>query len=299
MIDVAEDQEHRSISLEVDAGYRRRKLVDTFVRGMCVVATLLAIIPLVVILGYIVFKGASALTPSFFTALPKPPGEAGGGMANAIVGTLTLVALACAFGVPTGVLAGVYLAEFGPGSKLGHAIRFSADVMAGIPSIVAGLFIYTLVVVPMHRFSAIAGGLALAMLMLPTVMRTTEELLKLVPDALREAALALGVPKWRAILRVVLRTAAPGIATGVVLAVARVTGETAPLLFTALNNNGWAGGIDQPTASLTMLIYQYSGSPYEDQQSQAWAAALVLVTMILVLNISARLLVRNRVRGAR
>ena len=280
-------------------GDRRRKIVDAIVRGACVVATAMAIVPLVVILGYIIFKGAAAITPSFFTDLPKPPGEAGGGMANAIVGTLTLVGLACAFGVPLGILAGVYLAEFGPESRLGRTIRFSADVMAGIPSIVAGLFIYTLIVVPMHRFSAIAGGLALAMLMLPTVTRTTEELLKLVPDALREAALALGVPKWRAILRVVLRTAAPGIATGIVLAVARVTGETAPLLFTALNNNGWAAGIDQPTASLTIQIYQYAGSPYEDQQAQAWAAALVLVAIVLVLNVSARFLVRHRVQGAR
>jgi phosphate transport system permease protein len=279
-------------------GYRRRKVKDALVRGACVFATFLAVLPLVFILGYITFKGASALRWSFFTELPKPPGEEGGGMANAISGTLTLVALSCAIGVPIGVLAGVYLAEFGKG-KLGHAIRFCSDVMAGVPSIVAGLFVYTLVVVPMHRFSALAGGIALALLMLPTVTRTTEELLKLVPDALREAALALGVPKWRAILRVVLRTAAPGIATGVVLAIARVSGETAPLLFTALNNNGWANGIDQPTASLTIQIYQYAGSPYEDQQTQAWAAAFVLVVLVLVLNVSARLLVRSRVKGAR
>ena len=279
-------------------GYRRRKVKDAIVRGACVFATLLAVLPLVAILGYIALKGGSALRWSFFTELPKPPGEEGGGMANAITGTLTLVALSCAIGVPIGVGAGVYLAEFGKG-KLGRAIRFSTDVMAGVPSIVAGLFVYTLVVVPMHRFSALAGGIALAMLMLPTVTRTTEELLKLVPDALREAALALGVPKWRAILRVVLRTAAPGIATGVVLAIARVSGETAPLLFTALNNNGWAGGIDQPTASLTIQIYQYAGSPYDDQQTQAWAAAFVLVVLVLVLNVSARLLVRSRVKGAR
>ena len=278
-------------------GYRRRKVVDVVVRGLCVFATLLAVIPLVTILGYIVIKGGSALTWSFFTELPKPPGETGGGMSNAILGTLKLVGLACAFGVPLGVLAGVFLAEFG-NNKYGKVIRFAADVMSGTPSIVAGLFIYALVVVPMHRFSAIAGGLALALLMLPTVTRTTEELLKLVPDALREAALALGVPKWRATLRVVLRTAAPGIATGVVLAVARVTGETAPLLFTALNNND-VSGLDQPTASLTVQIYQYAGSPYEDQQTQAWAAALVLVTIVLVLNVSARVLVRHRVPGAR
>ena len=278
--------------------YRRRRLVDVLVHASCAVATLIAVIPLLVILGYIVFKGAGSLNLAFFTELPKPPGEAGGGMANAIVGTLTLVAIACAIGVPMGVLAGVFVAEFGA-NKFGKIVRFSADVMSGLPSIVAGLFVYALVVVPMHRFSALAGGLALAVLMLPTVMRTTEELLRLVPDALREAALALGVPKWRTIVRVVLRTAAPGIATGVVLAVARVTGETAPLLFTALSNNGWADGLDQPTASLTMQIYQYAGSPYEDQQAQAWAAALVLISVVLVLNVTARALVRHRVRGAR
>ena len=278
--------------------YRRRRIVNHVVHGMCIGSTILAIIPLVVILAYIGFKGAASLNWAFLTELPKPPGETGGGMANAIAGTLTLVALACAIGVPLGVLAAVFVAEFGA-NKFGRLVRFSADVMSGLPSIVAGLFVYALVVVPMHRFSALAGGLALAVLMLPTVMRTTEELLRLVPDALREAALALGVPKWRTILRVVLRTAAPGIATGIVLAVARVTGETAPLLFTALNNNGWAGGIDQPTASLTVQIYQYAGSPYEDQQAQAWAAALVLVSVVLILNVSARLLVRHRVHGAR
>lgn len=278
--------------------YQKRRVTNLVVQGACVTATLLAVIPLIVILGYIVFKGAGSLNWAFFTELPKPPGEPGGGMANAIAGTLTLVGIACAIGVPLGILAGVFVVEFGA-NKFGKLVQFSADVMSGLPSIVAGLFVYAIVVVPMHRFSALAGGLALAVLMLPTVMRTTEELLRLVPDALREAALALGVPKWRTILRVVLRTAAPGIATGVVLAVARVTGETAPLLFTALNNNGWAEGIDQPTASLTVQIYQYAGSPYEDQQAQAWAAALVLVSVVLLLNVSARLLVRQRVRGGR
>jgi phosphate transport system permease protein len=278
------------------SAYTRRKITDVVVRGLCVAATVLAVLPLLAILGYIVIKGGSALSVSFFTELPKPPGEPNAGMANAIVGTLTLVGLACAAGVPLGIFAGVYLAEFGD-NWFGRVVRFCTDVMSGVPSIVAGLFIYALVVVPMKRFSAIAGGLALAMLMLPTVTRTTEELLRLVPHALREAALALGVPKWRAILRVVLRTAAPGIATGVVLAVARVTGETAPLLFTALNNNGFSKGIDQPTASLTVQIFQYAGSPYEDQQAQAWAAALVLVAIVLLLNVSARLLVRHRVAG--
>lgn len=277
-------------------GYRAHRAIDVIMRGLCVLATLAALVPLIAIIGYIAVKGAGALNLSFFTELPKPPGEPDAGMANAIVGTLTLVGLACAVGVPLGVLAGVFLAELGSG-WFSKVVRFSADVMSGVPSIVAGLFIYTIVVVPMRRFSAIAGGLALAMIMLPTVTRTTEELLRLVPGSLREAALALGVPKWKAILKVVLRTAAPGIATGVVLAVARVCGETAPLLFTALNNSGWSGGIDQPTASLTIQIYQYAGSPYEDQQAQAWAAALVLVTIVLLLNISARLLVRHRTPG--
>jgi phosphate transport system permease protein len=278
-------------------GYMKSKITDVVVRGLCALATVVALVPLCLILFHILMKGGSALTASFFTELPKAPGEANPGMANAIVGTLTIVALACAFGVPLGVLAGVYLAEFGATSLFGRGVRFAADVLAGVPSIVAGLFVYALVVVPMKRNSAIAGGLALGILMLPTVTRTTEELMKLVPDALREAALALGVPKWRAIPRVVLRTAAPGIVTGVVLAVARVTGETAPLLFTSLNNNGWAQGVDQPTASLTVQIFQYAGSPYEDQQRQAWAAAAVLVAIVLILNVTARLLVRNRVRS--
>ncbi len=276
-----------------DATYRTRRAKDLAVRVACVAATLVAIVPLVSILGYVAVRGAMALTPSFFTELPRPPGEAGGGMANAIVGTLTLVGLGGLFGIPPGILAGIYLAELGQG-RLARVIRLGADVLAGLPSIVAGLFVYALVVVPMHRFSALAGGLALGVLMLPTVTRTTEELLRLVPDSLREAALALGAPAWRATLRIVLRTAGPGIATGVVLALVRVMGETAPLLFTALNNNGWADGVDQPTASLTVQIYQYAGSPYDDQQAQAWAAALVLVALVLVLNVAARLLVRTK-----
>lgn len=279
-----------------DAAYRRRKALDVVVRGACVAATLLALVPLVSILGYVAVRGAPALSWSFFTELPRPPGEAGGGMANAIVGTLTLVALGGAIGIPPGILAGIYLSEFGRG-RLAHAIRLATDVLSGLPSIVAGLFVYALVVVPMHRFSAFAGGVALGVLMLPTVTRTTEELLRLVPDSLREAALALGAPAWRSTLQVVLRTAGPGIATGVALAVVRATGETAPLLFTTMNNSGWAGGLDQPTASLTVQIYQYAGSPYDDQQAQAWAAALVLVVLVLILNVSARLLVRHRTQA--
>jgi phosphate transport system permease protein len=246
------------------------------------------------VLYYVTARGIGGINLDFFTELPKPVGESGGGMANAIVGTLKLVFLACALGIPPGVLAGVYLAEFGHG-RFGKMVRFSADVMSGVPSITVGIFVYALVVLTTKQFSALAGGIALAILMLPTVTRTTEELLKLVPESLREAALGLGLPKWRATLRVMLRTAAPGIATGVMLAVARVAGETAPLLFTAFNNRFWSSGLTEPTASLPVNIYTYAVSPYEEWHRQAWAAALVLLLLVLVLNISARLLVRSRV----
>jgi phosphate transport system permease protein len=284
------------VNATVSDRYLLRKGTDYVVRGACVVATLLALVPLASVLYYVTSRGIGGINLDFFTELPKPVGEAGGGMANAILGTLKLVALACLLGIPPGVLAGVYLAEFG-GTRFGKLTRFCADVMAGVPSITIGLFVYALLVLRTKQFSAIAGGLALAVLMLPTVTRTTEELLKLVPESLREAALGLGVPKWRATLRIVLRTAAPGIATGVMLAVARVAGETAPLLFTAFNNRFWSDGLNEPTASLPVQIYTYAVSPYEDWHRQAWAAALVLVVLVLVLNISARLLVRNRVRA--
>jgi len=279
------------------SSYNRRKFTDVFVRSACVLSALIALVPLGSVLYYVTVRGIGGVNLDFFTELPKPVGEAGGGMANAIVGTLKLVLLACVFGIPPGVLAGVYLAEFGD-SRFGKWVRFSADVMSGVPSITIGIFVYSLVVLTTKQFSAFAGGVALAILMLPTVTRTTEELLKLVPESLREAALGLGIPKWRATLRVMLRTAAPGIATGVMLAVARVAGETAPLLFTAFNNRFWSNGFNEPTASLPVNIYTYAVSPYEEWHRQAWAAALVLLLMVLILNISARLLVRSRV-GAR
>jgi phosphate transport system permease protein len=277
--------------------YSRRKFTDVFVRSACVLAAVIALVPLISVLYYVTARGIGGINLDFFTELPKPVGEAGGGMANAIVGTLKLVLLACAIGIPPGVLAGVYLAEFGH-SRFGKLVRFSADVMSGVPSITVGIFVYSLVVLQTKQFSALAGGIALAVLMLPTVTRTTEELLKLVPESLREAALGLGLPKWRATLRVMLRTAAPGIATGVMLAVARVAGETAPLLFTAFNNRFWSSGLNEPTASLPVNIYTYAVSPYEEWHRQAWTAALVLLLLVLLLNVSARLLVRNRV-GAR
>jgi len=277
--------------------YARRKFMNVFVRSTCVAATVIALIPLVSVLYYVTSRGIGGISLDFFSELPKPVGESGGGMANALVGTLKLIFLACVFGIPPGVLAGVYLAEFGA-SRFGKLVRFSADVMSGVPSITVGIFVYSLVVLRAKHFSAFAGGLALGVLMLPTVTRTTEELLKLVPESLREAALGLGLPKWRATLRVMLRTAAPGIATGVMLAVARVAGETAPLLFTAFSNPFWSSGLNEPTASLPVNIYNYAVSPYEEWHRQAWAAALVLLLLVLLLNVSARLLVRSRV-GAR
>jgi phosphate transport system permease protein len=275
--------------------YQRRRVTDIVVRGLCVLATLIALVPLASVLYYVLVRGIGGINLEFFTELPKPVGETGGGMGHAVVGTLKLVGLACAFGIPPGVLAGVYLAEFGY-TRFAKIVRFSADVMSGVPSITVGLFVYALVVLTMKHFSALAGGFALAILMLPTVTRTTEELLKLVPQSLREAALGLGVPKWRATLLVMLRTALPGIAVGIMLSVARVAGETAPLLFTALSNSSWSSGVNEATASLSVQIYNNAVSPYEDWHRQAWAAALVLLLTVLILNISARFLVRTRMR---
>jgi phosphate transport system permease protein len=267
--------------------------MDLLTRGACVALTLLALVPLCSVLAYLIAQGLGGLSWSFFSELPAPVGEAGGGFGNAILGSLLLVGLACCLGIPIGVLSGVYLAEFG-NNRFAKTVRFSADVMAGVPSIAVGIFVYTLIVLSMRRFSALAGGIALGILMLPTITRTTEELLKLVPDSLREAGLALGVPKWRVILRVVLRTGAPGIATGIMLAVARAAGETAPLLFTAFNSRFWSTRLDAPIGSLPVQIYTYAISPYEDWHRQAWAAALVLVALVLVLNVSARLLTYSR-----
>jgi phosphate transport system permease protein len=277
--------------------YQYRRAKDLIVRTACVAAVVIAVIPLGLVLTYVAVQGIAGLNWSFFTQLPKPVGEVGGGMANAIFGTLEIVALASMIGVPVGVLAGVYLAEYGA-SKLGKVVRFAADVMSGVPSITVGLFVYGIIVLRTHQFSAWAGAVALAVLMLPTVTRTSEELLKLVPNTLREAALGLGVSRWRATIKVVLRTAAPGIATGVMLAVARVAGETAPLLFTAFGNRFWASGINQPTATLPVQIYTYAVSPYDDWHKQAWTAALVLVLLVLILNFVARWTLRHRVRAS-
>ena len=270
--------------------YGSRRFIDRAVRAACASALLIAVVPLGLVLYYVTSKGLGGLDVNFFTRLPKPVGETGGGMGNAVIGTLQLLGLATLFGVPPGILAGIYLAEYGD-RGFGRAVRFAADVMSGVPSITVGLFIYTLLVVRVKHFSALAGALALAILMLPTITRTTEELIKLVPDSLREAALGLGVPRYRATLLVVVRTALPGIMTGIMLAIARVAGETAPLLFTAFSNRFWSSSLDEPTASLPVQIYTYAVSPYEDWHRQAWTAAFVLVAMVLVLNLSARLIV--------
>jgi phosphate transport system permease protein len=277
-------------------GYRYRRFIDRLMRAFCVLSLVLAIVPLGLVLYYVAAKGIGGIDLHFFTRLPKPVGEGGGGMGNAVLGTLQLVALASAFGIPPGILAGIYLSEYGERS-FGKLVRFAADVMSGIPSITVGLFVYAIIVMRVKHFSILAGAIALAILMLPTVTRTTEELLKLVPEALREAALGLGVPRYKATLRIVLRTALPGIATGIMLAIARVAGETAPLLFTAFSNRFWSSSINEPTASLPVQIFTYAVSPYEDWHRQAWAAAFVLVAIVLVLNLSARLLVRHKVRS--
>jgi phosphate transport system permease protein len=268
-------------------------VVDRLLRGACLCALLIAVIPLLSVLYYVASRGLSGLDWPLLTKLPAPVGEPGGGIAHALEGTLILVALAIGIGIPVGIAAGIFVAEFG-GGRVGWCVRFAADVMSGIPSISIGIFVYTLVVVPMGHFSALAGGLALGLLTIPTTMRSTEELLRVVPHSLREAALALGVPRWRTTVRVVLRTAMPGIVTGVMLSVARVAGESAPLLFTAFGNRDWSRGPKEPIASLSVQIYTYAVSPYAQWHRQAWAGALVLVAFVLALNLGARLLVSWR-----
>jgi len=270
----------------------RRKIISRIAETLCAVAVLLALVPLAMILFYVVKEGSGSLNRAFFTHMPKPVGEAGGGMANAILGTLMLIGLAALFAVPIGCIAGVHLSEY-PATRFSSVVRFSADALNGVPSIVIGIFAYGLVVLPVKRFSAIAGGVALGLLMLPIVVRTTEELLRLVPSGLREGALALGATRSRAVFSVILPAALPGILTGILVALARVAGETAPLLFTAFNNQYWSTNITQPIASLTVQVFTYAISPYDDWHRQAWAGAFLLVMIILALSIVARLAVRR------
>lgn len=250
-------------------------------------ATTLALIPLFSVFFYVLHQGAPALDMDFFTKLPKPVGETGGGMANSLLGTVTLVFLASLLGVPWGIATGLYLSEYGKG-RLSHLVRFSADMLASIPSIIIGLFVYALIVMTMKRFSAMAGGLALGILMIPTVARSTEELLKIVPGHIREAGLALGLPRWKVTLWIVLKGSRGAIVTAIMLSVARVAGETAPLLFTAFNNRFWQAGLDQPISSLPVQIYTYAISPYEDWHRQAWAGAFVLVMLVFTMNLITR-----------
>jgi phosphate transport system permease protein len=261
--------------------------------ALMVLATLVLLTPLGLVFFHIVKMGLSSLSVDFFTQIPKPTGESGGGMANGLLGSAIQILLASCLGLPVGILGAVYLTEFG-GGRLAEAIRFSADVLAGIPSIITGMVAYTLLVVPMKGFSALAGAAALALIMIPIVLRTTEEQLKMVPGTLREASLALGVPLWRTSLKVMLKSASKGIVTGILLSVARIAGETAPLLFTALGNQFWSRKLTEPMASLPLQIFSFAIAPYEDWHKLAWAGALVLVVIMFTLNLGARLLGRQK-----
>lgn len=277
------------------SNHRWRKCKNAFMQVLTLTCALLVVVPLALVFYHVVKSGIGALNWDFFTKLPKPVGELGGGMANAIVGTFVLLALAALIGVPIGVLGGIYLSEYG-GTRLNWWIRFTADILNGVPSIIWGIVVYALVVVPMKGFSAWAGGIVLGMIMIPLILRTTEEVLQLVPNGYREAALALGIVRWRAIMQIVVRTALKGIVTGVLLALARVAGETAPLLFTAFGNRFWAHSLSQPIAALPLQIFNYAISPYDDWHRQAWAGALVLLLVVSLINVSVRVLTRERFR---
>jgi phosphate transport system permease protein len=270
----------------------RRKIVSWLFVAFCVGSVLLALVPLALVLFFVVSQGIQALDVEFFTGMPKPVGEAGGGMSNSIVGTLILAGLGSLFAIPIGVLSGVYMAEYS-GSRFASSIRFAADTLNGVPSIVVGVFVYGLAVLPFKQFSAVAGGLALGIMMIPIIARTTEELLLLVPGTMREGALALGATRARAVFSVVLPAAAPGIITGIVLALARIAGETAPLLFTSFNNRYFTTNLTQPMSSLTVQVFTYAISPYEDWHRQAWAGALVLVLIVLTCSLLARFATRR------
>jgi len=269
-----------------------RKSLNYVMLSLTGIAALGVVSILFFILGYLIWNGGKSLNWNFFTQLPKPVGETGGGMANAIVGSLKLLMLAALMGLPVGLLTGVYLAEFG-GKTFSFIIRYTTDLLNGVPSIVIGIFAYSLVVLPVRHFSALAGGVALGMMVIPITVRSTEEFLRAVPGSLREGAMALGASKWKTIVTVVLPAASGGILTGMLLALARVAGETAPLLFTAFGNRFWSPGFEQPTASLPVMIYTYAIAPYDDWHRQAWAAGLVLLGLVLVANLGARLLLNR------
>jgi len=266
---------------------RWRRLVSNFMLTMTGVCAFVCVGALFLILGYLLFNGGTSVSWNFFTKLPAPVGETGGGMANAIVGSAKLLLIASAFGVPIGFLGGIYLAEFS-GTGVASVVRYAADLLNGVPSIVIGIFAYSVAVLPFKRFSTLAGGFALGLMMIPITLRSTEEFLSAVPRMLREGAMALGASKWKTIATVIVPAAYRGILTAILLALARVAGEAAPLLFTAFGNRFWSPGWRQPTASLPEMIYRYAGSPYEDWHRQAWAAGLVLLALILIINVVAR-----------
>jgi phosphate transport system permease protein len=275
----------------------RRRVTDHVMTGLAILTVILVLVPLFAIFAYLVYRGLGSLNWSFITQTPKPVGEAGGGMANAIVGSGVILSIASLIGIPLGVGAGIYIAEYGR-NRFGDVIRFTADVLNGVPSIVIGIVAYSIVVIAEGHFSALAGGFALSLMMIPTITRTTEEMLLLVPQALREAAYGLGVPRWRTTLSITLRTATSGVITGVMLAFARVAGETAPLLFTALGNQFWNLKVNEPTAALPLQIYTYALSPYDDWHRQAWAGAFVLIVLIVTAVAAVRLAVRRGTFGA-
>jgi phosphate transport system permease protein len=273
--------------------YRWRKIKSFIMSSLCYISAILALIPLFIIFYYTMSKGLSSINWAFFTQMPKPAGETGGGMANALMGTGILIAIGSVIGLPVGILAGIYLSA-NRTRMFARAVRFLTEVLNGIPSIVIGVVAYIIVVIPMKRFSALAGGVSLGILMIPLITRTTEEMLNLVPHSYREAALGLGIPRWKTTLFVILPAAFKGIFTGILLSIARVAGETAPLLFTALGNRFWSTQLDQPIASLTVFIYDYSKAPFDDWNRQAWAAALVLIMLVMFINILFRFVTRKR-----
>lgn len=275
----------------------RRRIVNVLMIGLTCLAAILATLPLIFILGYLVREGASSINVAFFTRMPRPVGQAGGGMANAIVGTLILIGLASVVGLPIGIGGGLYLAEQ-RGARLANVVRFLSDVLNGLPSIVMGIFAWQFLVRPVGHFSALAGGIALGVMMIPMVARTTEEMVRLVPVSLREAALALGYPRWRTSTTIVLRTALAGIATGVLVSIARIAGETAPLLFTAFGNQFWSVAVDEPVAALPLQIFTYAISPYDEWHKLAWAGALILIALVLIISVAARVATRARFGAA-
>ncbi len=275
---------------------KRRKLVNSLMISLCILAGIITILPLLYIFFYTTQSGISSLNLDFFTQLPKPVGEEGGGMANAIVGSLILISIGAVIGIPVGILSGIYITEYSK-SFLSTFVKFITDILSGVPSIIIGIFAYGVIVIPMQRFSALAGGFALGILMIPTVTKITEEMLRLVPQSLREASLALGVSRWKTTLRIVLTTASSGIITGILLAIARAAGETAPLLFTAFGNSFWQTNIDEPMAALPLQIFAYAISPYDDWHRQAWAGAFVLIFLVFIVNLLVRFVTRNKFSG--